>query len=308
MKPRYILIFFLICFYSSYGQEDLIRVITNQAVVIDSLKRTGRMETENFNKQSRDCLKNLKSQSDTIKNIKLELSKLEKFKAEKNKVDTSLKQKNDSIRILKKQYSEVNKQIIEESKKTQIALREEYNKGKNEIKIKIVETYKNKNFDELLQSSSKISVQRDLLLVDNNEIKNLLNDLILYFDATLVLEKRYKPEQVKNTQLLLNKINHQSDLLERLKVNIENYETSSKALLECLMKIDKLNEKTVYGMPKDLFNDKLNKIQMEISKYIFDYDLNFAVYPYLSDIVFDVIKIKNPNPDASITELIKKIK
>ena len=52
---------------------------------------------------------------------------------------------------------------------------------------------------------------------------------------------------------------------------------------------------------------KYKKILSEISTYIFEYDFNFVDYPYLSDIISQLIKLKRTNPDADINDLIKKL-
>ncbi len=59
-------------------------------------------------------------------------------------------------------------------------------------------------------------------------------------------------------------------------------------------------------MSPQVVNSKLNKILSELSKFIFDYNFNFVDYPYFSDIVLDIIKRKQPNPDADIVDLLKK--
>ena len=139
MKKILILTLFLFSFYSIYAQQDLIKVISKQAVVIDSLQKVIKGESEDFSKQSKDYQKNLKNQSDTLKILKLDLSKLEKFKAEKNKSESLFKQKNDSIKLLSKQAGDVSKQLFDEKQKCQQNLREENIKGKNEVKCFISE-------------------------------------------------------------------------------------------------------------------------------------------------------------------------
>lgn len=308
MKKILILTLFLFSFCSIYAQQDLIKVISKQAVVIDSLQKVIKGESENFSKQLKEYQKNLKNKSDTLKILKLDLSKLEKFKAEKNKSESLFKQKNDSIKLLSKQAGDVSKQLFDEKQKCRQNLREENIKGKNEVKSEIISNYKNKKFDDLILSSSKISIQRDLLLIDNNtDIKNVLNDLNIYFEAKAIFEKRYNTEQLKGIQSQLNLIKQQSSLLDKLKENIDNYQTFNNGLIDCLLKIDEIDKKETVGSDKVLINLKYNKILSEISTYIFDYDFNFIDNPYLSDVLLQLIKLKKPNPDADISNLIKKL-
>jgi hypothetical protein len=45
----------------------------------------------------------------------------------------------------------------------------------------------------------------------------------------------------------------------------------------------------------------------EISVYIFNYDFNFTYYPYLSNIVLEIIKRKQPDADADISDLLNAL-
>ena len=56
-----------------------------------------------------------------------------------------------------------------------------------------------------------------------------------------------------------------------------------------------------------IVKSKLNKIISELSNFIFVYNFNFIDYPHLSEIVLEIIKRKQPNPDADISDLLKKI-
>ncbi len=312
MKKTLLFTFFLINFFSVYAQQDLLlekymKQSIKQESVIDSLKKVSKNEKENISKQSNDYQNKLNVKNDTIKSLKLNLSKLEKFKAEMNKNNALFKQKNDSINLLKKQIVDLNKQKLDENQKYLQNLREENTKGKNEVKSKFINNYKDKKFDELIVSSSKNSVQRDIIITEDNDIKQTLNDLIIFFEAKEILEKRYNAEQLKSTQLQLNKLKQQSEIVLKLNDNIESFITLNSGLADCLVKIDEIDKKETVGSDKDLKKMKYKKILSEISTYIFEYDFNFIDYPYLSDIISQLIKLKRTNPDADINDLIKKL-
>jgi len=308
MKKIFISTLFLFSFCRVYAQPDLIKEITIQAVKIDSLKKLVKSEHESFSKLSKEYNRNLKNQIDSLKILKLELSKLEAFKAEKNKNEILFKQKNDSLKLLTKEIVEINKRLLDEKQKNQQNLLAENLKGKNEIKSEIINSYKNKKFDELILLSSKYSIQRDLFLTDNNtEIKNLLNELNMYLQAKEILEIKCNLEQIKSIQLQLNLIKQQSALLDKLKENVDNYQIFNNGLKECFIKIDEIDKKNTVGSDKVLINLKYTKILSEISTYIFEYDFNFNDYPYLNDVIIQLIKLKKSNPDADISYLIKKL-
>jgi hypothetical protein len=85
----------------------------------------------------------------------------------------------------------------------------------------------------------------------------------------------------------------------------------NNGLIECLKSLIDLDMKGLVmsnsGHDKEVIQLKLNKIQTQISKFIFDFDFNHADYPYLSNVLSKVIKLKVPNPDADISKLLKNI-
>lgn len=311
MKKTLLLPFFIFSFFSVFAQQDVLlekymKQSIKQEFVIDSLKKVSKNDKENISKQSNDYQNRLNGKNDTIKSLKLNLLKLEKFKAEMNKNDGLFKQKNDSINLLKKQIVDLNKLKLDDNQKYLQNLLEENIKGKNEVKSKFINNYKNKKFDDLIVSSSKNSIQRDILIIDDNDVKPILNDLIIFFEAKEILEKRYNAEQLNSTQLQLNKLKQQSTMLTVLNDNIESYLSFNNGLAECLVKIDVIDKNGPAGTNKEVKKLKYDRILSEISMYIFEYDFNFVDYPYLSDIVSQLIKRKRTNPDADINDLIKK--
>lgn len=312
MKKTVLLPFFIFSFFTAYAQQDVLlekymKQSIKQEFLIDSLKKISKNENISFIKQTKDNLIKLNAKNDTIKFLKLNLSKLEKYKSEMNKNDELFKQKNDSIILMKTQIGNLNKQKQNDNQKSVQNLLEENIKGKNEVKSKFIDYYKNKMFDELIVSSSKKSIQRDILIIEDNDIKPILNDLIIFFESKAIFENRYNAEELTSIKLQLNKLNYQSEILMRLKENIENYQALNNGLLDCLVKINGIDIKETVGSDKDLKKLKYNKILSEVSIYIFDYDFNFIDYPYLSDILLQLIKRKKSNPDADINDLIKKI-
>jgi hypothetical protein len=305
MKIKITIAFVLFNLFSVFSQQELIKEIGKQAITIDSLKKVTKTEKENYRIQN----ENLNNKKDSIKILKLTLSKLEKFKTEKEKIDNLIKQKNDSVILLKNQKSELSLKILEERNICEQKKIEEKEKVRSEILTKIINTYKGKSFNDLIVSSNKLSIERDLLLIGENvELKQVLIDMNQYFEAKLLLEKPFEAEQIKNAQTELNKIKQQSTLLDNLKEQIEQYEKSYKGLKDCIngiISIDK-NDGPVSDMGKDAKEKKLNKILTEISNYIFNYDFNFTEYPYLSSILSQVIKVKFPNPDQDISKFIIK--
>ncbi|MDR2384610.1 MAG: hypothetical protein LBD80_02945 [Tannerella sp.] len=172
----------------------------------------------------------------------------------------------------------------------------------------IINAYK-QPFDELVKSSSKQSVPRDLRLIgDNTFIRQTLTDLEKYFNAKELLSKKYDDFSIPIAQKELGQIKQNYSALEKLKLTIDNYQTFNDGLKETVAKrMDLDSREQTEEMPVDIQKLKFNKILAELSSYIFNYDFNFMDYPYLSDIVLEIIKRKQPNVDADISDLFNKL-
>jgi len=301
MKIKMSFILLVLNFCVVYSQQELINEIKKQTIVIDSLSKEIKME--------RDDLKllneKLKIKTDSINGLKSSLSKLEKFKNEKKKFDEQLKLKNDSISVLIKQKNELTQKISDEKLKHEQSILIEKEKSKSAFLNEIIITYKGKKFDDLIASNSIMTVDRDLkILANNTELKLLLNDLKTYFESKALLDNRFNADVTKSKLNDLNKIKQQSVALDNLKYILENYQTVNSELIECLKNIIRIDKnETVLGMDQEIIQLKFNKV----AKFIFDLDFNHGDYPYLSNILSKVTKLKFPNPDADISNLLKNI-
>lgn len=222
-----------------------------------------------------------------------------------------LTEKNNSLSLI----NEKNSTLIKD-KDTQIkdvAIREKET-GKKEIITTIINTYKNRKFDELIICSTKSSVQKDEQLIGNNsEIFELLLDLETYFTSKELLNQKIDINQIDLNKNKLNQIKRESVLIKSLNEHLENYNTLSLKLKETIINInvfdDKSSKKNMVGegIDKTTRQEKLDKIFSVLLPYVFDYDIKYNDYPYLFDIVLDVIKRKQSNTDEDISDLLKKI-
>ena len=181
------------------------------------------------------------------------------------------------------------------------------NEGRVEAFTSTVNFYKNRPFDELIKSSTKESIAREIQLLGNNpEIKLVLNDLQIYFNALVLLSEKFDSIKIKNAQTQLNQIKHQSKLLEALKNDVEFYQDFNTALKEAINKLVNLDKFKLAGGDSEIQKLKFNDIVTILTDYIYNY-YDYAKYPYLSDIMLEIIKRKQPNADADIIDLLKKI-
>lgn len=312
MKKLIFIATILICINSAYGQQELMKEIKNQAVVIDSLTKAIKADRESYNLNTQQSQKILKSLQDSVSVLRIELSKINKFKAEKKNIDLQLKLKSDSISTLKNTISEKEKQIVSERNSCELKAKEEFKKGQESSLISIANTYKTKTFDELIQCSTLESIKRDKSLLENNaEMNQLFTDLVVCFEAKELFKYKFDLTKVKNFQTRLDQIKNKSIALEKLKTDIENYESFNSGLKESIGKLIELDKKeSVAGMTDEVQGLKkanVLNILSEMSSFIFNYDFRFNDYPYLSDIVLEIFKRKQPNPDAEISDLMQKL-
>ena len=330
MKKTIVLFIMLCGLGNAYAQNsELVKEIKKQAVEIDSLEKVNKTLTLQIttlnnniktNESTNDKLLKInlakeKKQKEEIEKLNKEIEKLEKYTSEKKTIEKTLEAKNDSIVLLKNQITQKDseiKNITENNKKIAAAEKE---KGKSEVIIQLVNTYTNKSFDDLINSSSITSVQRDKLLIGNNtDVKQIIADLETYFSAKKLLSNKFKDSQVKNS---LSQVNHiqQSKLVSAsaavvaLKDNLDNFKSFNNGLntaIQNIIAIDK--SESVKGIDSEkIVKSKLNKIISELSNFIFVYNFNFIDYPHLSEIVLEIIKRKQSNPDDDISNLLSKI-
>jgi hypothetical protein len=310
MKKTLVLLLILSNAAVIFAQQDslLLKNYEKKILEISGLQREIQSEKQKSAQLSEAYKRDTVELQKTVAKLEKELSKLKKFKEQKKETETSLKQKNDSIALLKSEISKRDKQIAEEKEKGDEKAKSEYEKGRQSAFANIVDGYK-KPYNDLLKSSTQQSVQRDLPVISNNEeLKPVVSDLAQYFSAQRLLENKFDAIQIKIAQTHLDSIRQTSGLLDKLKGLVENYGIFNDGLKETIEKIIALDKREmVSGMSEEIKKQKFNKILSEISSYIFNYDFNFADYPYLSNIMLELLKRKQANADADIADLLKKV-
>jgi len=230
---------------------------------------------------------------------------IQKLTSETNKLQKQIELLTANVlelsRKIQEQQSNEEQQIDEQKART------DKETGDNEILAIAVNDYKNKKFDDLIKTSTKLSVQHDLLLFnEHTELKPLLSELEKYFNAKELLEKKFDATQTNNILTELNEINQQSTLLDKLKEDLKYYKDFNDALKKTVENIlifdgDGPGGKKA-GDDARIQELKLKDILYELANYMFNY-YDFVNYPYLSDIVLEIIKRKQPDADADIKDL-----
>lgn len=234
--------------------------------------------------------------------LKEEISKLNKSKIKKDRDYLLTKVDSLNDEIIKQ------KSIIEEKelqyKNEKVQAKED---GKKEALASIVNTYKNIEFDDLIKTNTKSAVSRDIQLVgDNTEIKQVLEDLQIYFNVKELLLEKFDAIKIKNAEMQLSKIKCKSKLLATLKTDVRYYKDFNNDLKSTINKLVDLDKLTSAGGNSDIQKMKFNDIVVIVSGYMYDY-YDYVNYPYLSDIVLEIIKIKRGDADKDISYLLTEL-
>jgi hypothetical protein len=215
----------------------------------------------------------------------------------------------DSLNFIVKQLTDSllnrDKQIKFEKDLVKITEQKALIRGKDEVVINTVMWYQELSFDELVSSTTSESVSRDILLTGNSsEIRLLLSDLLIYFDSKIIIERKFDKIEVKEALAKLSNINRESKLLNQLKEDIEFYKDFNSELKKIVSDLIILDENKIALEDQLIQKLKFGEIMSLLGNYISNY-YDYQKYPYLSEIITEIIKRKQPNADAPITDLLK---
>jgi hypothetical protein len=312
--------------FSQDYKTEYIKLIKKNT--IDSIQTHVISPLNDTNKKNNILISKLNSQLDQIikdtiackkliKDLNNEVKELNsnKFKLENSTLKAQLKEITDKYNNLNS-TNENNIKLIadKDSQIKNLALIEKEN-GKKEVVKEIINTYKNRKFDELINGSTKATIERDNQLIGNNsEISDLLLDLDTYFTAKELLNQKVDETQINSIKTKLKLIKRESILIKNINKKLDFYNTLSSKLKVTIINVnvydDKTSKKYMVGEIaeiKDARQKKLDKIFSVLMPYIFDSDLKHEDYPYLFEIVLDIIKRKQSNTDEDITDLLKKL-
>lgn len=291
-----------------------------QTYVISPLNDTNKKNNiliSKLNSQFDQIIKDTVAYKKLIKDLKNEVKELNnnKFKSENSTLKEQLKQLTEKYNNLNS-TNEKNIKLIadKDSQIKNLAIIEKEN-GKKEAVKELINTYNNRKFDELINISSKASIERDKVLIGNNsEISDLLLDLDTYFTAKELLNQKIDVTQINSIKTKLKLIKRESNLIKIINKKLDFYNMFSAKLKETIVNInvydDKTSKKYMVGEIAEITDarqKKLDKVFSVLLPYIFDSDLKHDEYPYLFEIVLDIIKRKQSNTDEDITDLLKKL-
>ena len=318
-----IIVVLLIMFgVSNAYTQDLIKEIQKLTLANDSLQKQVIKPLNDsilkLNSAHSNEIAKLNEQLKALESEKSELNKkiktLESSVAElnKNKIKVerdNLQAKCDSlitkVKELENLISVKDKQIAQEKELGQQKSIQEKENGKSEILNLIIQTY-NKPLDELIINTNIKSVERDMSIVgDKSIVQQKLLSLQQYFNSEQVLNEKYSEQRVENALTQLKSI-EQTELVLKLIDKLSKYKLCNDGLKSTIDKILEIDKKFVAN-DEYTQKTKLNDVLAEIAWYFRNYRFNLIDYPYLSEIVLEIIKLKQKDANTDIATFKEKL-
>lgn len=267
-------------------------------------------------KENLEIKNDLQIGSDALKKLQKEVTalrrdsiKVQKFRLQKTNLEKELKDKEEVIESLNTEIIQKNHDIKRIKEAENIAAGEAMNSA-----IRKIANFYTRSFDVLISSSAKESLERDRDFLEKNE-KNLeddsilttLNYLIVFFESQNLLAQPHDKSKINSAISKLRESSPDSKNWKNLIKTLENYEKQKDALKLALESIRDIDTKMVAN---DYATRKIKLEEMilpKLSDFIFNYDFNDQDYPFLTATIMEVIKKKRGNPNADISEIIKKL-
>jgi hypothetical protein len=310
MKKVILLVLVVFSFSSAYPQDLLIKEIKELTLENDSLLKVIKPLKDSITKLNSDLatanskVRALESEKSNL-NLKLKTLESSTIKVERD----NLKAKFDSLTLtlkeLKTVVSNKEKQVILEKERGEKKSIEEKERGKQEVINKIIQTY-SKPFDELIKNSTLKTVEREIVIIgDKTEVQQRLLDLQKYFKSELALSVKCNEQNIKDAQDQLTNI-EQTVLVLKLTDRLNNYKLSNDGLKTTIDEILKYDKET---LATDVYsrNEKFSEISGKLAGYYRNYRFNFTDYPYLTEVVQEIMKRKQKDVNADITDQKNKL-
>lgn len=243
----------------------------------------------------------------TVKNFEANIAALnkDKIKLERDNLISKNAELNNLLIILNDSLSLKDSIIRAEKKNGEEKSNQSREEGKQETVNRIVQTY-NKPFEELIKNSTLKTVERDYLIIGNSsEAQRKLSSLRTYFDSEQIIYSKYNEETVKKALVQLAGL-EQNELVIKLIDKLNNYYYSTEGLKTAIKKIDE-KDKIFLAADEDMQEKKLEKILTVLAGYFRNYQFNFTAYPYLSDVVLELIKLKQKDANTDVSKLLDRL-
>jgi hypothetical protein len=313
----------MLCSIQIYGQDkDVVQIslsvydnlkakkITDSMSIQTQKNKIEELEAKakDFEKEKEAYAKDSKKKEEEITKLKSDIAKLEKsdLKVELEKLSGDLAKRNSEVTENKKLIRELEVKIAEskaEFERNLVAKKEE---GIQSIKNQLLVFY-DKPFDQLVEVTSKGSIQRDIALlgVDSKVHEKLMN-LQIYHESELLLTEKFNLAKVQKVLEQLNAM-EQTEAVKKSIELLSNYELRFEGLQETLTNIIQLNSKRIGFDNPEFTKIKYGEMINELTTYFYDYEIKLNEYPYLAEVITEIIQKKQVEIDADLSYLKERL-
>jgi septal ring factor EnvC (AmiA/AmiB activator) len=314
MKKTVILIVFLCGFSAVYSQTMTLKDYERMIIAKDSLQKKAKslqdsilIITKKHNNELSELNNKISKANKELEKAENKISDMNKntVKIERDKLQQQVKDLQTDTVDLRRQLSEKDRQIADVKIESDKKVQEQYAAGQQNAFRQIERSYQ-VDFDNLIKSSTKHSVERDLPFVVDNTIKKKMHDLQKYFAAKHVLSEQYNEQKVKDAQKNTENL-EQTELVKNLIDKLEKYKMCNDGLESVIKKICEI-DKTFTANDTYTQDTKNTDILSILLRYFYDYhSFSLIDYPYLSDIILEIIKRKQNDANRDISDLLSKL-
>ena len=278
-------------FNNSGTSNDCCEKVAQQGVTISKQKDTIKALSKVVLRLQQDSVAFHKENA----KLKDELTRLDKksLKNENKNLKDSIVRLNDTVKLYKDN-------LISERSTQKERNNERYQKGRMDVLNMIEESYRG-NFEELIKTMQN-PTGRDLDIIGSDNTS--LNNLNVFFSAKNVLNERYAEKRVKESRANLSKL-PQTQSVKDLDATLNYYKYCFDELKNVVEKIIDIDKRKTAGNDSEIVIFKRNDIIAILADYIFNYRFSFDKYPYLANIVTEILERKHSDPDADISDLLK---
>lgn len=278
------------------GLKQLEKKIDNLTELINqSQSKVSKEELDDAHQQINDLEKENKS-----------LKKFQKFKNERKTLMDSLDYQQKRIEKIESDLKNKDREITTLQNEKSLKYKEGIEKGKSNFIENYITDIRDKELDELLVIYNLSSVRKDIqLLTDKPEIIEKLKDVEKYYKGFELLSQQYNETKVNSSLEDLSTIKS-SSLINQLNTDLKYYKENNDKLKSIIRHfVD--NNPRVENFNDEIQQKKRGDILRKLASYLYNYDINTQNYPYLYDIIGEVIMIKEKDLDADLSSILKKM-
>lgn len=275
-----------------------------QKVKLDSVSAIVKSLETRIKADSMEMIKKLESSRDSVALLKADLEKNKKYENELSVLKISVSDKEQTIASLNNTIKQKDETIAQEKKNSDMKASQSYEKGKSDAKSLLENIYKSNSIDQIIELSTKGSIERDLKVIDKfSSVYSKLQQALIFFQSAELLNRKYNQSQVSDAKMKLKSIQG-SKKAASLWTLLDDYSSMSDGLYSSIDKINEIDAKErVSGMGDNVKSKKYAKIFGVLSEYVFGYGLKAEEYPYVYNVWIQILNKKQADPDASVKDL-----